>query len=99
MDKLNVGVNGKKLGMAFMVLLCIFGSGLAQAAGVDTATSSLNSMQTWLDTWIPIACALVLAVLCILWWAHVVRADFATRGVLAMIGAGSASYIISFFFG
>jgi hypothetical protein len=56
-------------------------------------------MKTWLDTWIPLACAVVLAVLCILWWAHVVRADFATRGALAMIGAGSASYIVSFFFG
>lgn len=98
MDKLNVGVNGKKLGMVCMVLLCIFGSSLAQAAGVDTANSSLTSMKTWLDTWIPLACAVVLAVLCILWWAHVVRADFATRGALAMIGAGSASYIVSFFF-
>lgn len=33
MDKLNVGVNGKQLGMVCMVLLCIFGSSLAQAAG------------------------------------------------------------------
>ena len=60
MDKLNVGVNGKKLGMVCMVLLCIFGSTLAQAAGVDTANSSLTSMKTWLDTWIPLACAVVL---------------------------------------
>jgi len=97
MNVLN-GVTGKRIGWICAVLVFLFGSTMAQAAGVDTSSTSLNSLKTWLDTWIPLLCTIALMVTCILWWMHVVRADFAVRGATAMIGAGSAAYIISFFF-
>ncbi|EPR5023042.1 TPA: TrbC/VirB2 family protein [Pseudomonas aeruginosa] len=97
MDKLKLGSSGKKLGWMLMVLMFVFGSNLAMAAGVDTASSSLNSVETWLRVWIPIACVLGIMVMALLWWLHAIHATFIIRGVVAMILIGSASYIVSFF--
>jgi len=72
-------------------------SAAAWAAGVDTGSKSMNAINTWLMTWIPIAATLLIIVCAIAWIAHVLRADWAVRIVVGLIVIGSASYLVGLF--
>ncbi|MBZ5763333.1 TrbC/VirB2 family protein [Rhizobium sp. VS19-DR104.2] len=73
-------------------------SATAQAAGgVDTGSSSMTSIQTWMMTWIPIAATILIIVSAIAWIAHLLRADWAVRIVVGLIVVGSASYLVGLF--
>ncbi|QSQ62252.1 TrbC/VirB2 family protein [Xanthomonas translucens] len=73
-------------------------SATAQAAGgVDTGSSSMTSMQTWLMTWIPIAATILIIVSAIAWIAHLLRHEWAVRFVIGLIVIGSASYLVGLF--
>lgn len=87
-----------KEGAKVAIILALFAvSGVAMAQGVDTATSSLTSLKTWVMTWIPIAAALMIIGTAIAWIAHMIRADWALRITLGLIVVGSAAYIVGFF--
>lgn len=78
---------------ALMMLM----SSAACAAGVDTGTQSMNSIHSWMMTWIPIAATLLIIVSAIAWIAHLLRADWAVRIVVGLIVVGSASYLVGLF--
>ncbi|WP_225776481.1 TrbC/VirB2 family protein [Pseudomonas sp. Marseille-Q5115] len=88
----------KKHGLSvFCGLLYMVFSGFACAAGVDTGSSSMTSLQTWLDTWIPLAATILIVVTAIGWMAHMVQMTTAVRLGLGLIVIGSASYLVSLF--
>jgi hypothetical protein len=67
------------------------------AAGTDTGSSALSSLQAWMMEWIPIGAALLIIACALGWIAHLVRADFAVRCVVGLIVVGSASYLVGLF--
>jgi hypothetical protein len=69
----------------------------AFAAGIDTGSSSMASLQAWMMEWIPIGAALLIIACALGWIAHLVRADFAVRCVVGLIVVGSASYLVGLF--
>lgn len=86
----------KKYGpVLFMGFVCITMPELALASGTDTGEAAATSLQTWLDTWIPIGCAIAIAVSCFGWMLHVIPASFMPRIAFGLIGIGSASYLVS----
>lgn len=86
----------KNNGFALLVaLLCIAAPELALAGGADTGASTGNNIKAWLDTWIPIACTIIVIVSFLVWLAHLISAGFMFRMAIAMIGIGSASYLVS----
>ncbi|ECH2023032.1 TrbC/VirB2 family protein [Salmonella enterica] len=87
----------KNNGFALLVaLLCIAAPELALAAGgVDTGASTGNNIKSWLDTWIPIACTIGVIVSFLVWLFHLISAGFMFRLAIAMVGIGSASYLVS----
>ena len=80
---------------AFMAMM--LGCSSAFAAGVDTGSTSMASMQTWMMTWIPIAAVVMIIVSALAWIAHLIRMDFAVRLVVGLILIGSASYLVGLF--
>ncbi|KAF1008130.1 MAG: hypothetical protein V3Q69_13805 (plasmid) [Burkholderia sp.] len=64
---------------------------------VDTGTSSMTSLKTWMMTWIPIAATILIIVCAIAWIAHILRADWAVRIVIGLIVIGSVSYLVGLF--
>lgn len=80
-------------GMAALLLA----SGAAQAAGVDTASSSLNSIEQWMRTWIPIAATILVIVTAFMWMGHVMHHNVAMRIIGGLIIIGSASYLVGLF--
>jgi hypothetical protein len=81
----------------FATLALVTGPAFAQMSGTDTSTSSLTSAQSWMMTWIPIACTLGLIVSALAWMFHMLRLDWAVRLCVGMICIGSASYIVGWF--
>lgn len=68
----------------------------AFASGADTSSETWSAMQTWLNTWIPLMCAVGLIVIGIGWGVlHMIPATVGWKAVLGMIIAGSASYLVS----
>ncbi|CAZ15885.1 TrbC/VirB2 family protein (plasmid) [Xanthomonas albilineans] len=73
-------------------------SATAQAAGgVDTGSSSMASIHSWLMTWIPIAASVLIIVCAIAWIAHMLRHDWAVRLIIGLIAIGSSSYLVGLF--
>ena len=83
--------------VAIFALLVSLTSTSVFAQGVDTSSSSLTALEDWLMTWIPLAATSVLLALFVAWWLHAVRADFMFRSAIALIGIGSASFIVGLF--
>lgn len=83
--------------MAGAPILAMLVSGAACAAGVDTGTSSMTSITTWMMTWIPLSAVILIVVSAIAWIAHLIRMDWAVRLVVGLIVVGSASYIVGLF--
>jgi len=69
----------------------------AQAQGVDTGASSMKNVDQWLRTWIPLGAGIGILIMAFAWFFHVIRVDWAFRGIIALIVAGSGSYIVSLF--
>ncbi|SAL80228.1 TrbC/VirB2 family protein [Caballeronia telluris] len=87
----------RTLQLARAFALTFFASSTAYAAGTDTGSSAMSSLQAWMMEWIPIGAALLIIACAIGWIAHLVRADFAVRCVVGLIVVGSASYIVGLF--
>lgn len=85
------------LPMTGALALTFLASSTAMAAGTDTGSSSLSSLQAWMMEWIPIGAALLIIACALGWIAHLVRAEFAVRCVVGLIVVGSASYIVGLF--
>lgn len=83
--------------MAYAFAVTFFASSAAMAAGTDTGSSSMTSLQTWMMEWIPLGAALLIIACAIGWIAHVVQASFAVRCVVGLIVIGSASYLVGLF--
>lgn len=81
--------------MFMLVALCV--PELALAAGADTGESSLNSFNSWMMTWIPLAATVLIIASAIAWMAHMLPASWAVRFVIGLIVVGSASYIVGLF--
>lgn len=75
--------------------LCAFCPMLACAAGIDTGEAALTSLQSWLNTWIPIACAICIMVCAFAWVLHLISIAWAVRVAIGLIFIGSASYLVS----
>jgi len=83
--------------MTGALVLTFLASSPAIAAGTDTGSSALSSLQAWMMEWIPIGAALLIIACALGWIAHLVRADFAVRCVVGLIVVGSASYLVGLF--
>ena len=83
--------------MTGTLVLTFLASSIAMAAGTDTGSSALSSLQAWMMEWIPIGAALLIIACALGWIAHLVRADFAVRCVVGLIVVGSASYLVGLF--
>ncbi|WP_175983003.1 TrbC/VirB2 family protein [Caballeronia zhejiangensis] len=83
--------------MTWALFLTFVASSTATAAGTDTGSSALLSLQAWMMEWIPIGAALLIIACALGWIAHLVRADFAVRCVVGLIVVGSASYLVGLF--
>jgi len=91
------GSADRALQLARALILAFLASSTAYAAGTDTGSSAMSSLQAWMMEWIPIGAALLIIACAIGWIAHLVRADFAVRCVVGLIVVGSASYIVGLF--
>jgi len=67
------------------------------AGGVDTATSSLTSLKSWIDQWVPILCLIALIISTVCWLTHLIQFNFAIKLIAGFIIIGSAPYILSWF--
>lgn len=66
------------------------------SGGMDTSTETWNNIQTWLNTWIPLMCAVGVIVVGIGWGVlHVIPPSKGWTAILGMMIAGSASYLVS----
>lgn len=88
---------GKKYGMAMLTCMLMLVSGFASAAGVDTGSSSMNQLNTWLMTWIPIGAALGIVGVAGAWIFGMVPMSITVRVAIGLIVMGSASYIVGMF--
>ncbi|KIX33131.1 hypothetical protein SY87_33430 [Burkholderia pseudomallei] len=68
-----------------------------QAFAVDSGSSSLNSLHTWLLLWIPIACIIVIMGLGVGVLSHFIKLHQLVIPVIGLIIIGSASTIAGFF--
>jgi len=77
--------------------LCLGGllPGVAFAAGIDTGEAAMTSIQSWLNTWIPVACAICIMVCAFAWMLHLISISWASRVAIGLIFIGSASYLVS----
>lgn len=80
-----------------VVTLALVGVPQLAMAQAETATSSLNSLKSWMMLWIPLACTIGLIVSALAWMFHMLRLDFAVRLCIGMIIIGSASFIVGWF--
>jgi len=86
----------KKYGPALLTaLFCLAAPEIAMAAGTDTGESGATSIQTWLNEWIPIACAIAIVVAALAWMMHMLPMSWAVRMGVGLIVIGSASYLVS----
>lgn len=77
-------------------LLCVAAPELVLAAGgADTGARTGNNIKSWLDTWIPITCTIGVMISFLVWLFHLISAGFMFRLAIAMVGIGSASYLVS----
>lgn len=67
----------------------------AFAAGIDTGEAAMTSIQSWLNTWIPVACAICIMVCAFAWMLHLISISWASRVAIGLIFIGSASYLVS----
>ena len=77
------------------LVLCTLFPTLALAAGIDTGEAAMTSIQSWLNTWIPIACAICIMVCAFAWILHLISIAWAVRVAIGLIFIGSASYLVS----
>lgn len=68
---------------------------LTLAAGIDTGQAAISSIQSWLNTWIPMACAVVIVICAFAWILHMISIAWAARVAIGLIFIGSASYLVS----
>ncbi|HGA2320493.1 TPA: TrbC/VirB2 family protein [Pseudomonas putida] len=87
----------KKLYIAFYGAAVMASSQMANAAGVDTGSSSMTSIKTWLMTWVPLACTCVIILIALGWMFHMVALNTAARFGAGLLVIGSASYITGLF--
>nr|WP_015647642.1 hypothetical protein [Pseudomonas sp. GLE121]AGL12887.1 conjugal transfer protein TraM [Pseudomonas sp. GLE121] len=87
----------KNLSVEIFSMMILLFSNFALADGVDTGSTSLNSLKTWMMLWIPIACTvfLICAFLAIMF--HMMRMEHLPRIAFCLIGIGSAALIVGFF--
>lgn len=85
----------KYLQLAMLVMFCFALPEVAMAAGADTGESSATGIQTWLNTWIPIACAVAIVVCAFAWMLHLIPISWVPRIVFGLIFIGSATYLVS----
>jgi len=86
------------LGIAklFMVpALLLMANHAFAAGGMDTSSETWNNFHTWLNTWIPLAATVIIVVCAIGWWINMIPAGWAFKGIVAMMAAGSAAYLVS----
>ena len=69
----------------------------SRAFAVDTGSSSLNSLHSWLMLWIPIACVLGIIAIGAGIFFHLLKLHQIVNPVLGLIVIGSASAIAGFF--
>lgn len=89
--------NTKNLQITLFGAMVMAASNMAMADGVDTSSSSLTSMKTWLMTWIPLACTIFLIGCFLAIMFHIMRMEHLPRTAFCLIGIGSASYVVGFF--
>jgi len=89
-----VAATNRALLTAWVFAFSFFASSAAFAAGTDTGSSAMTSLQTWMMEWIPLGAALLIIACAIGWIAHLVKAAFAVRCVVGLIVVGSASYLV-----
>lgn len=80
--------------MVCAFLMTLSASTGAFAAGTDTGSSAMTSLQTWMMEWIPLGAALLIIACAVAWIGHMIQAAFAVRVVVGLILIGSASYIV-----
>ncbi|MEX3614084.1 MAG: TrbC/VirB2 family protein [Burkholderia gladioli] len=68
-----------------------------QAFAVDTGSSSLNSLHTWLLLWIPMGCIIIIMALGVGVLAHFIKLHQLVNPVIGLIIIGAASTIAGFF--
>ncbi|HBV4265976.1 TPA: TrbC/VirB2 family protein [Klebsiella pneumoniae] len=85
------------LPVAMFMLLALCVPELALAAGADTGESSMNSVNSWMMTWIPIGATILIIVSALAWIGHMLPASWAIRIVIGLIVIGSASYLVGLF--
>jgi hypothetical protein len=68
-----------------------------QAFAVDTSSSGLTSVQTWMMVWIPLACAIIIIALGVGLMAHMVKLHQLVYPTLGLIVIGAASTIVGYF--
>ncbi|MBT0731476.1 TrbC/VirB2 family protein [Rosenbergiella nectarea] len=78
-------------------LLCLWAvlPNMTFAAGIDTGEAAMTSIQSWLNTWIPVACAICIMVCAFAWMLHLISIAWASRVAIGLIFIGSASYLVS----
>lgn len=87
----------RNLYIAFYGAAVMASSQMANAAGVDTGSSSMTSVKAWMMTWIPLACTCIIIIMALGWLFHMVALNTAGRAGVAMLVIGSASYITGLF--
>lgn len=82
------------LTLSFFSTVTLFPA-FAMAAGIDTGEAAMTSIQSWLNTWIPVACAICIMVCAFAWILHLISIAWAVRVAIGLIFIGSASYLVS----
>ncbi|MDU8491397.1 hypothetical protein RYA07_23890 [Pseudomonas syringae pv. actinidiae] len=87
----------KNLSVEIFGMMILLFSNFALADGVDTGSSSLASLKTWMMVWIPLACTIFLICAFLAIMFHMMRMEHLPRIAFCLIGIGSASLIVGFF--
>ncbi|WP_193061067.1 TrbC/VirB2 family protein [Halomonas sp. 3A7M] len=88
-------IKATRFTLTFAVLALLMAS--PAFAQVDTASSGLGALETWITTWIPLAATLAVIVIGLGLCFGMGRMDIALRVALGLIIIGSASYIVGLF--
>jgi hypothetical protein len=87
----------KYIPLAIFMLFALCVPELALAGGTDTGADSMNSINEWMMTWIPIAATVLIIICAVAWIAHMLPASWAIRIVIGLIAVGSAAYLVGLF--
>lgn len=92
-------VNSKSKWFSFVasILICFAPTLAFAAGGVNRADQGLNSVNTWMQTIIPICMGIGIMVSYALYTANIVGKEIFQRILVGLIGCGSASWLVSQF--